>query len=206
MNSGLYLDFHDSFSWNVIDLFSKNHFKLSRHSYKDIQNVVDSKSAPELIVLGPGPGHPNDYFEVIDHLRPLFEQGRTFFVGVCLGHQILGILSGGKVVSSKEPMHGCSVEVSKTDFFNFAGSSFPQRKFNNEALLVQRYNSLVLHSDEDPKKSYLYDKNGEILAIKGQNFLSYQFHPESVGSSFPSAWFLPIENSLYYNTKDGPRN
>ena len=89
-------------------------------------------------------------------------------MGICLGHQILALIDGLFVRRSMRPMHGQQVKID----------------FNNQNILVQRYNSLAV---------YVSEKNdNEILIRNWDRGISYQFHPESIGTERSPLFFKDL--------------
>jgi len=169
----LFIDFEDSFSYNVVQEMTDVGFEV------EVQNWQDFTSPPEefdLLVFGPGPGHPDDYQSLFPLLKNYLSQGRPFF-GLCLGHQIFWRTQGEEVLRSKNPVHGQKVRLDLPSewrkFFQISGEVF-----------VQRYNSLAVFSGGgDPRFQNLLLEE-EIMVTRGKKVLTYQFHPESVGTTF----------------------
>lgn len=198
----LIIDFDDSFTLNIASEFYqiglksevinvKNFFKGFKSSPTDILNY-------DHFVLGPGPGHPEDYFrqhELSEFFKFLFDRPGKTLLGVCLGHQLLGCFLGYSIIDSKEKKHGEVVryQVNKGDLL------FPKSLYG-KALELQRYNSLCLQGNTAIKLTNIFeglDENGEVIGLKGKNFISYQFHPESVGTFYRKQIFYYIRENLY---------
>ncbi len=129
---------------------------------------------PQRIILSPGPGRPEDadgLMEIIDYFYD-----KIPLLGVCLGHQALGLYFGAKLIRASQPMHG------KTSTLHVIN---PNPIFENlpKEIAVMRYHSLVL--DELPvclsALAFSADTN-ELMALSHQSLplLGVQFHPESV--------------------------
>lgn len=184
-----FVDFDDSFSFNIVDL-------LKSYSL-DVEVVHWSKFDPahcqSLIVLGPGPGHPEDY-PTLALLKKKNYSNETQFLGICLGHQILGMSLGLSLVKLPSPIHGRSLEVHLPDWkvFNLG--------IRNKMVNLQFYNSWAL-KDEKGIAPLKVERNDWVVAFQKNNYLGFQFHPESVGTSnshsfFDRKWFSP------YNIQD----
>jgi para-aminobenzoate synthetase component II len=125
------------------------------------------------IVISPGPCTPNEAGASMQVIKEW--SGRTPILGVCLGHQAIGQVFGGKVVRAKHPMHGDSSAISHDNSNVFAG--LPQ------GMNVGRYHSLIV---EDVGNTDLRvtarSSDGEImgLAHKTHPTFGLQFHPESI--------------------------
>jgi anthranilate synthase component 2 len=128
---------------------------------------------PDAVVLGPGPGHPADSGHV--ELVHTFA-GRVPLLGVCLGHQAIGLAYGGTVAVARHLMHGKTSEVTHDGRGVFAGAPAP--------LTVTRYHSLIVADPAPPAlevtaraadDGYVMGVRHRTLAVEG-----VQFHPESV--------------------------
>lgn len=170
------IDFNDSFTFNVaseiyklnsnIEVINFNVFSLT--FLKNIELQFDLIG----IVLGPGPGHPNDYSDlkvVIDYL--LYNPKKYKILGICLGHQMIATSLNYEIVDCNSKIHGEAINV----------------VFKKHKLKVQRYNSLVPRSKGENIECFV-DFN-EVLILSGDNFLSFQFHPESIGTEDPHFFF-----------------
>lgn len=169
-----FIDFEDSFTYNVVQELTEAGFDMTIINWKDFDELPESG----LLVLGPGPGHPDDYQRLFPLIEEWLGEKRPFF-GVCLGHQILWRLQGEEVSRSREPLHGQKVKLHLTaewkSFFGLKDDPY-----------VQRYNSLAVFSQgaiRNPEfQNFIQDD--EILITKSVNVITYQFHPESIGTTF----------------------
>lgn len=175
----LFIDFEDSFSFNVVQELTEAGFAVTVMNWKD----YEANPHEGLLVLGPGPGHPDDYELIFPLIREWLQEKKPFF-GVCLGHQIFWRLQGEPVVRSKEPLHGQKVKLELTqewrDWLDVKGDVF-----------VQRYNSLCVPGHVPARNPYLknFIQQEEIMITRGERVITYQFHPESIGTSFRKAFF-----------------
>lgn len=186
MKEALFIDFDDSFSWNVVQELETADFHVT------VMHWMDFESLPEqgLLVLGPGPGHPDDYQRIFPLIEDWLNRKKPFF-GLCLGHQIFWRVRGENVYRSKEPMHGQKVELELPPSWQEWLQLPPRVK-------VQRYNSLTVLEDvstRHPDVSNLV-KDGEVMMSRNSHVITYQFHPESVGTSYRQAFFRPL-NSIF---------
>lgn len=184
----LIIDFFDSFTYNIAAEIHKLGFKFtviesSLEVFKKIEHIKEKK----IILLGPGPGHPDDYKEIYPYIKKNLAKKNLFFFGICLGHQILWRIHGYNITNSSQPLHGKAVPFKIPPWKNY----FDQRDWGRSCK-VQRYNSLTVR----PKKGNLEKFalcNGEIMAGQWERGLTYQFHPESIGTEIPEIFFWPLK-------------
>lgn len=169
-----FIDFEDSFSFNVVQELVQVGFDVSVINWKDYEDNPQT----DLLVLGPGPGHPDDYQKIFPLVRSWLENKRPFF-GVCLGHQIFWRLQNEEVVRSKEPLHGQKIKLSLSqEWSEWLGTSGD--------VFVQRYNSLAVLGQASLRNPVYHNfiQDDEILITRGPHLLTYQFHPESIGTTY----------------------
>ena len=187
-----FVDFEDSFTFNVISELKKININpeiLTPFEWKN--RILNSAVQKTLTILGPGPGHPHDYQLEIE-LKACLDQAHHHFFGVCLGHQLLAGALGFEVQRCREPIHGQSLEYKLPSdwqqFLNLPG-----------LVQVQRYNSLApitKSSIKHPQIESAWVIDHEIIGMRGERFLSYQFHPESIGTSYRNAFFKPLKQFI----------
>ena len=177
-----FIDFEDSFSFNLVQELSDAGFNVDVISWKDFEN----NPSEGILALGPGPGHPDDYQKIYPLLRNWLDEKRPFF-GVCLGHQIFWRLQNEEIIRSKEPLHGQKVKLELTEewreWLKITGDVF-----------VQRYNSLTVIGQSALRNPYFrnFIQNDEILITRTPHVITYQFHPESVGTTFRSEFIKAL--------------
>ncbi len=177
-----FIDFQDSFSFNIVQSLMELGFEVKVYTYPYHHEAWGY----DLVVLGPGPGHPDEYSDVLPLIKERLESSKKIF-GVCLGHQLIWRALDFPVVKSQIPLHGQKVKIKLTSFWmNYL--KLP------EIVSVQRYNSLVVQIKESevPQGITVLFSQDELQISKGPCWLSYQFHPESVGTSFQKSFFLPL--------------
>ncbi len=181
-----FIDFDDSFSYNIIQELNDIGLRVRVLHWMDMETLPSE----EILILGPGPGHPDDYQRIFPVLQEWLKARRPFF-GVCLGHQIFWRLQGESVVRSREPMHGQSIEL-------MLDKQWQEFLSLPEKIRVQRYNSLAVPAQATLRNPVLenFIAGDEILITKGEGVLTYQFHPESMGTSFRRSFFRPLLNHL----------
>jgi anthranilate synthase component 2 len=169
----LIIDNYDSFVYNLID-----EFKLADCEVKTFRNDTNydklcqhiKSSCPDLIVLSPGPGHPKDAGCCVPLLKDFSKD--IPFLGICLGHQAMGLAFGGEVTQAPEILHGKASAVSHSEESYFKGLDNPIR--------VGRYHSLVVSSL--PDDMVVMASIGDLVMAmrhKTRPVFGIQFHPES---------------------------
>jgi anthranilate synthase component II len=170
----LVIDNYDSFVYNLVQYLGELGAEpvVYRNDAITVDEIADV--APEAILLSPGPGRPEDagvMCEVIERLA-----GRIPMLGVCLGHQAIGHVYGGRVVSAPTIMHGKTSMVSHTGVGVFAGLDSP--------LEATRYHSLVVEraSMPDVLEITAQTDDGTVMGIRHREHAveGVQFHPESI--------------------------
>lgn len=195
------IDFEDSFTLNIASELFRQGVEVDVVNYKRFFDSKSFSNPSQLkVILGPGPGHPAEYLNfpgLENFLTKLLQNNTNRIIGICLGHQILGILSGMQIEESNEKYHGVTVGY----FVENNNPCFPN-KLHQLEIYVQRYNSLALKVKDRSKllNSGLFfdvDRNNEVVCIKSEHFLSYQFHPESIGTFYRDEIFSHIKEYLY---------
>jgi anthranilate synthase/aminodeoxychorismate synthase-like glutamine amidotransferase len=170
----LILDNYDSFTYNVFQLLSElgAEVEVIRNDQTTVEAIRAKKY--DAIVLSPGPGIPSDAGITEQVIREL--GGEVPILGICLGHQAIGEVFGGKVVRAGEIVHG------KTSPLHHNGKGLYEGIPQN--VPIGRYHSLVIDRATLPDclevTSDLAD--GTIMGVrhKAKNIEGIQFHPESI--------------------------
>ncbi|MHB8124825.1 MAG: aminodeoxychorismate synthase component I [Desulfitobacteriaceae bacterium] len=168
------LDNFDSFTYNLYQYFGELGEEVVVRR-KDICTLPDLEALnPELIVISPGPCTPDESpisMEIIQHFM-----GRIPILGICLGHQAIGQVIGGRVVRAKVPVHG------KTSLIKHDGQGVFLNLTN--PLLVTRYHSLAIERSSLPPELIITAETAdkEIMAFRHKTLPieSVQFHPEAI--------------------------
>ncbi|RLA64156.1 MAG: hypothetical protein DRQ88_11465 [Epsilonproteobacteria bacterium] len=186
----LIFDFNDSFTYNVAcelyQLGIKTEVIAKENILETLEKVVaDLKKC--VLIYGPGPGHPDDYAELFPLMMRGLEHPNIFNFGICLGHQLLWRARGLKVIPSKFPIHGQEFKFNIPHWEEFEENLWGKK------VDVQRYNSLVVESSDEQTFSF---HQGEVMASRFDRGISFQFHPESVGTENPAIFFKSIKNFL----------
>ncbi len=190
------IDFDDSFTFNIFsEISTLNYFKSVRViHFSELEFCLKQKKSnleKTLFVFGPGPGHPNEYLLQRNLISKILEEEHFRFFGICLGHQLLHQFLGYEIVPANNIIHGSQVNY-QVDLKTSKALNLPKK------ICTQHYNSLAVKSG--PKllgNEYdSFEYNNEILISWSKKFLSYQFHPESVGTTCPNAFFEPLKAFL----------
>ncbi|MGB3259964.1 anthranilate synthase component II [Paenisporosarcina sp.] len=171
----LLLDHYDSFTYNLYQSLSMLGEEVTVARYDEISIDEIRHMNPKAIVLSPGPGSPNDK---LHSLAIIQEFHQTIpMLGVCLGHQLLGVAFGGRVKRATQVMHGKTSAIRHSHSGMFA--------YLPQPLPVMRYHSLVLEGLPPCFKTTAISMDDRsIMAIQHVEYPLYglQFHPESIGT------------------------
>lgn len=170
----LVIDNYDSFTFNLVQYLGELGAELEvyRNDAISLAEITDKK--PERIVISPGPCTPNEAGISNDVIRNF--AATTPILGVCLGHQCIGQVFGGKVVRAERLMHGKTSEIhhdGKTLFLNLPNP-----------FTATRYHSLLVEKASLPDCLELsaQTEQGEIMGLRHKTYKveGVQFHPESI--------------------------
>ena len=168
------LDNYDSFTYNLVQLLGElgAEMEVRRNDQITVEEIEELR--PEALVLSPGPGRPEDAGILLETIRRF--SGAVPILGVCLGHQAIGEVFGGKVVPAPSLVHGKTADVmhdGKT-IFRSLPPSFP----------AARYHSLVVDSRSVPASLEVSatTTDGVVMGLRHKQFPveGVQFHPESI--------------------------
>jgi anthranilate synthase component II len=172
----LLLDNYDSFTYNLLHYLSElgREVVVKRNDALCVKDALAMK--PEGIVISPGPGTPEESGICLALVKEA--AGKVPLLGVCLGHQAIGQVFGGKVVRAPAPMHGKVSAVNHVGKGVFKGLPSP---FN-----ATRYHSLIVEKSSFPAELEItaQTQDGIIMGLqhKTMNVHGVQFHPESIAS------------------------
>ena len=171
----LVIDNYDSFTYNLVQYLGElgAELQVRRNDAVTVNEIVGMK--PAKILISPGPGRPEGAGVSLDTIRRLGPT--TPILGVCLGHQAIGLAYGGTVRRAGAPVHGKTSTVVHDGKGLFAGMTEP---FD-----AGRYHSLVIASDDVPEELEVAARtreDGIIMAVRHREHPVHgvQFHPESV--------------------------
>ena len=158
---------------NDISSFKKN-VDVIRNDKIDSKSILREKY--DKIVISPGPGNPNQAGNCLEIVKNVHK--KIPILGVCLGHQIIGQVFGGKIIRAKNLMHGKTSKIkhSKMGLFKNIQNNFE----------ATRYHSLVVDRKQFPNDLLITaeTKNKTIMGLmhKDYNIHGFQFHPESIST------------------------
>lgn len=170
----LLIDNYDSFTYNLVQAFLIEGAEVDVRRNDDITVDQALALAPTHVCISPGPGTPYDAGISMEIIRAF--AGRVPVFGVCLGHQSITEVFGGKVVRAGRLMHGKTSRVTHDGLGLFTGMPSPCE--------VGRYHSLIAEPASLPAELLVTARTeqGEIMGIRHRELMveGVQFHPESV--------------------------
>jgi anthranilate synthase component 2 len=175
----LMIDNYDSFTYNLVQYLGELGADVAVHRNDMI--TVDEIEAlkPERIMISPGPCTPDEAGVSMEVIRTF--AGKMPILGVCLGHQSIGQVFGGKIIHAREIMHGKTSLIHHKGNHVFSGLDNPYT--------ATRYHSLVIEKESLPDcleiTAWTENENGEMDEIMGVRHKELavegvQFHPESI--------------------------
>ncbi|MDD5421894.1 MAG: aminodeoxychorismate/anthranilate synthase component II [Candidatus Omnitrophota bacterium] len=170
----LVIDNYDSFTYNLVQYLGELGAELAVYRNDKITIGAIKKMHPKKIVISPGPGIPKNA-GISEQV--ILDFGRTVpILGVCLGHQAIGEVFGGKIIGARDLMHGKTSLVYHDGKGLFKGLKNP---FEGT-----RYHSLIVERKSFPKclRITAETKDKEIMGLQHVKYPIYgvQFHPESI--------------------------
>lgn len=174
MSHVLVVDNYDSFTYNLVQAFLAAGSEVTVRCNDEIGIGEVDDIAPTHLVISPGPGRPEEAGVSVEMIKAM--AGRLPILGVCLGHQAVGVAFGGEIDPAMSLMHGKSSQVYHDRRTIFAGLPNP--------LVAGRYHSLAVAEMALPDELVIssYTSDGEIMGIRHERLAveGVQFHPESV--------------------------
>ena len=168
------LDNYDSFTYNLAQYLGELGADLLVRRNDEITVDEIGSLHPEAIVISPGPGLPRDSGITLETVRRF--AGKVPILGVCLGHQAIGEVFGGKVVAAPSLVHGKTTEVLHDGKTIFQGLARP--------FVAMRYHSLVVDPVSIPEELEVSASTAEgvVMGLRHRRLLveGVQFHPESI--------------------------
>jgi anthranilate synthase/aminodeoxychorismate synthase-like glutamine amidotransferase len=170
----LMIDNYDSFTYNLVQYLGAlgANITVFRNDKITISRIKELR--PGKIIISPGPGRPEDAGISCQVIREF--AGRVPILGVCLGHQAIGYVYGGRIIGAKRLMHGKTSFIYHNRQGIFKGLPNPFEATRYHSLIVQKRN---LPASLD---IIAWTKEGEIMGLKHKSYPLWgvQFHPESI--------------------------
>lgn len=172
----LLVDNYDSFTWNLAQYFGElgAEVRVERNDAITVDQIAADR--PQAIVISPGPCTPNEAGISMDVVKRF--AGTLPILGVCLGHQCIGQVFGGRIVRAPRIMHGKTSKIFHDEKGLYAGVENP--------FVATRYHSLVIAPESMPDTLEVTAKTweDEIMGVRsraqGAPLEGVQFHPESI--------------------------
>ena len=173
------IDNYDSFTYNLVQYLGELGAEVIVVRNDEVTVSDVERLRPDRILISPGPCTPREAgisVATIQHFK-----GKVPILGVCLGHQSIGVAFGGRIVHAKRIMHGKTSWIHHRDVGVFRGLASPFE--------ATRYHSLVIERESLPEcleiTAWTVDRRGEFEEIMGVRHREYaiegvQFHPESI--------------------------
>ena len=176
MKKIILIDNYDSFTFNLYHYLSslKVHVDVIRNDKINGKDILNKKY--DKIVISPGPGNPDQAGNCLKIVKEVHK--KIPILGVCLGHQVIGQVFGGKIINAKNLMHGKTSKIKhkKKGLFKNIQNNFE----------ATRYHSLVVDRKKFPDKLTITaeTQNKTIMGLmhKDYNIHGFQFHPESIST------------------------
>jgi anthranilate synthase component 2 len=171
----LVIDNYDSFTYNLVQYLGElgAEVQVMRNDVVSLDDVTAARA--DRIVISPGPGRPEEAGVTMGVIKRLGQQ--TPILGVCLGHQAIGAVFGGRVVRAGVPMHGKTSTIEHDGRGVFRGIAGP--------FVASRYHSLVVADEDLPGDLEVTARTKEDGVVMGLRHREWpvegvQFHPESI--------------------------
>jgi len=169
------IDNYDSFTYNLVKYLGELGAGVRVFRNDEISVAQLRQMRPQAVVISPGPGRPEDAGISLELIRELGPE--LPILGVCLGHQCIGQVYGGRIVRAPELMHGKTSLIYHRGVGVFEGLSQP--------FVATRYHSLVIEASTCPDELEVtaQTQDGIIMGIRHRRYLhvqGVQFHPESI--------------------------
>jgi anthranilate synthase component 2 len=171
----LMIDNYDSFTYNLVQYLGElgAEVEVVRNDVESVDQLLARK--PDGVVISPGPGMPEDGGVSIELIRAAAQAGIPV-LGVCLGHQAIGVVYGGRIVRARSIMHGKTSQIDHDGQGVFSGL---EPRFE-----ATRYHSLVIEEASCPDVLRITARtdDGEIMGVRHRDLPveGVQFHPESI--------------------------
>jgi para-aminobenzoate synthetase component 2 len=172
----LLLDNYDSFTYNVAHAVGELGLKVKVVRSDKITLAEVDELSPQAVIISPGPGRPEDAGISLELLEK--RAGQMPILGICLGHQCIGQVFGGKVVRAGRQLHGKTSEIFHDGRTIYRGLRNP--------FTATRYHSLIVPEETvgPPLEVAAYTRQGEVMGLRIPDMMieGVQFHPESIAT------------------------
>jgi anthranilate synthase/aminodeoxychorismate synthase-like glutamine amidotransferase len=194
----LVIDNYDSFTYCLADSIARTGAEVLviRNDAPQLNRSIIKKENYHGLVISPGPGSPSE----ILHIGELILGADCPVLGVCLGHQLMAELMGGKIICARRPFHGKTTVITHHQRGIFA--NIPA------SIRVMRYHSLIVAADNLPPVMSIsaQTETGEIMALDFSHrpWQTVQFHPESIlteyGNEMIANWVAQVGKFSFVNS------
>ncbi len=170
----LIIDNYDSFTYNLYQYLGElgANMKVFRNDKITVEEIAELK--PEKLLISPGPCTPDKAGISCEAIK--FFAGKIPVLGVCLGHQCVGQVFGGKIIRARRLMHGKTSPIHHDNKGVFAGLPNPFEATRYHSLIIEKEScpdclQITAHADDD-----------EIMGVRHKELpvFGVQFHPESI--------------------------
>ncbi len=183
----LVIDNFDSFTYNIVQYLEKLGHKTIVKRNNEITIAEIDNWKPNHLIISPGPSNPDHAGVSMEAIRHF--SGKIPILGVCLGHQCIGQVFGGKIIRAKKLYHGKTSQVTHDGRGVFTGLPIP--------FIAARYHSLVIEKETCPPDLEVtaMSEDGEIMGVRHKTLAveGVQFHPESIATE---GGYAILENFL----------
>ena len=171
----LIIDNYDSFTYNIVQYLSElttDNIKVVRNDCISIEEIEQMQ--PSGSIISPGPGRPEDAGISMDVVQTF--AGSIPILGICLGHQVIGQVFGGKIIQARHIMHGKSDNMTHDGRGLFRSVAQPAK--------IVRYHSLSIEEESFPEALEITSRasDGEIMGIRHREYVveGVQFHQQTI--------------------------
>ena len=186
----LLLDNYDSFTYNLVEVIRQQNLNVEIDVIRNDKITVEEVAQYDKILLSPGPSIPENAGIMLDLIKRYASEKPI--LGICLGHQAIGEVFGGKLLNIQPVMHGIQSKAKLDSHYLFEGV---EKEIN-----IGRYHSWVIDEVDFPADLEITARSddGQIMACKHKKYdvCGLQFHPESVmtpeGSRILRNWIARV--------------